>query len=154
MSKKRDLELFIVDIFIAIYRIENYTHSFRSAQELWQDSLHWDAVIRELEIIGEAIKNLLQDEHFFQLSPQYFRQIVNFRNIVAHAYFGIDEEEVWSVIQHKLHPLHNDLKLLSQTHFDLDEAFGTIIDYDLKNRDLALKNYLKKLHKEYKNHAR
>jgi len=151
MSKKRDVELFVLDIFIAIFKIKVYSSNFSSAQELLHDSLHWDAAIRQLEIIGEAIKNLLQTKQFHQSSPKYFRQIIDFRNIVAHGYFGIDEEEVWNVLQDKMDPLHNDLKRITINIYNLDEAFETTINYDLKNRDEKLKTYLKNLQKELNN---
>lgn len=150
MSKKRDVELFVVDIFIAVFKIKTYSSNFSSAQELLNDSLHWDATIRQLEIIGEAIKNLLLNEQFQHSSPKYFKQIIDFRNVIAHAYFGINEEEVWNVLQDKIDPLSNDLKKLVINLYDLNEAFETTIDYDLKNRDKKLITYLKNLRKELK----
>ena len=153
MSKKRDVELFIVDIFIAIYKIKAYSSTFSSPEELLNDSLYWDATIRQLEIIGEAIKNLLFNEEFQHTSPQYFKQIINFRNVIAHAYFGINEEEVWHVLQDKINPLFNDLKKVVIHLYDLDEAFETTIYYDLKNRNKKLTTYLKNLQKELQ-HAR
>ncbi len=149
MSKKRDVELFLVDIYIAIFKIKNYVSPFVNAQELLHDSLHWDATIRQLEIIGEAIKNLLLNKEFCQVSPKYFRQIVDFRNIVAHGYFGINEDEVWDVIHTKLDQLQNDLKQIIIAIYNLDEAFETTLYYDLKNQDTELKNYLKNLQKEF-----
>jgi len=151
MSKKRDVELFVLDIFISIFKIKAYSSSFLSAQDLLHDSLHWDATIRQLEIIGEAIKNLLQIKQFHQSSPKYFRQIIDFRNIVTHGYFGINEEEVWNVLQDKIDPLYNDLKKITIKIYTLDEAFDTTINYDLKDRDENLKIYLKNLQKELNN---
>ena len=91
MSKKRDISLYLVDIFVAIKKIENYTKIFKNASEFRYDSLHWDATIRELEIIGESIKNILNNLSNTLKTPNYFRKIVNFRNIITHEYFGIDE---------------------------------------------------------------
>jgi len=140
MSKKRDVELFVIDIFIAIYKIKTYSSHFSSVQELLDNSMHWDATMRQLEIIGEAIKNLLLNEQFQHSSPKYFKQIIDFRNVITHAYFGINEEEVWNVLQDKIDPLSNDL----------NEAFETTIHYDLKNRDKKLTTYLENLQKELK----
>jgi len=150
MSRKREVELFVVDIFIAIFKIRTYSSHFLSAQELLNDSLHWDATIRQLEIIGEAIKHLLQNEQFQHSSPKYFKQIIDFRNVIAHAYFGINEEEVWNVLQDKIDPLSKDLKKLATDLYDLSEAFETTIDYDLKNKDEKLITYLQNLQKELK----
>ncbi len=90
MSKrKRDIELFIVDIFVAMEKIKNYLVGFDTPEELQQNSLHWDAIMRQLEIIGEALNKLLEDQEFKALSPDYFRKVVNFRNVIVHGYFGI-----------------------------------------------------------------
>lgn len=96
-KKQRDIELFIIDICVAIQKIKLYTKDFCDEEELRFSSLHWDATIRELEIIGEALNTLLDDEYFTSLSPAYFRKVVNFRNAIAHGYFGIDISEVWNV---------------------------------------------------------
>lgn len=121
-TKKRHLELFIVDIFIAIYNIKRYTDSFENGVALQSSSLHWDATIRSFEVIGEALNHLLLDEHFLKVSPAYFRKIVNFRNVIIHSYFGIDADEVWDIIDHKITDLHQDLLEISMNHFDLKEA--------------------------------
>ncbi|WP_458699915.1 hypothetical protein ACKGJI_08795 [Sulfurospirillum sp. 1307] len=50
----RNVELFILDVFISIYKIKTYTNSFEDGYDLQSSSLHWDATIRSFEIIGEA----------------------------------------------------------------------------------------------------
>jgi uncharacterized protein with HEPN domain len=61
------------------------------------------AVLRELEIIGEAI-NKLPDELKNKYPSVPWRDITDFRNILAHHYWGIDLETVWNII-------HNSDKL-------------------------------------------
>jgi uncharacterized protein with HEPN domain len=80
-KKQRDLELFIVDIFVAIHKIKLYTKLFESADELRYDSLHWDATIRELELIGESLNNLLDDDNFAKDAPKYFRKYEKLKDI-------------------------------------------------------------------------
>ena len=89
MSKKqqRDIELFIVDIFVSIQKIKTYTKEFKNSQDFAHSGLHWDASIRQLEIIGEALNKLLKNDNFNLLAPSYFRKVVNFRNIIIHGYF-------------------------------------------------------------------
>ncbi|MEA3498026.1 MAG: HepT-like ribonuclease domain-containing protein, partial [Campylobacterota bacterium] len=96
---KRDSSLYIIDIFIAHNKISRYTSKFNSADELLWSELEWDATMRELEIIGEATNTLIKLE---TLDNNKFRKIVDFRNIIIHGYFGIDENEVWDVIQNKI----------------------------------------------------
>ena len=95
---KRDISLYIVDIFIAINKIQRYTQKFSNAQDFKWSELQWDATIRELEIIGEATNNLIKSQI---LENNKYRKIVDFRNVIIHGYFGIDEDEVWSVVQDK-----------------------------------------------------
>ena len=113
MSKKsRDIELFIVDIFVALEKIRHYCMEFENADTFRHSSLHWDATIRQLEIIGESLNHLLGDMQFMQYAPDYFRKIVNFRNVIVHEYFGIDAEEVWDVVQKKLLLLEDDMRVI------------------------------------------
>ncbi len=94
----RDISLYIVDIFIAIDKISRFTCKIKNGAELLVHEMAWDACIRELEIIGEATKILLNSG----LLKSEYRRIVDFRNQISHGYFGIDEEIVWDVIAHKL----------------------------------------------------
>jgi len=115
----RDVSFYIVDIFIAIDKIARYTAVFSTAQNLLYDELAWDATIRELEIIGEATKYLLDDE----LISGDNRRIVDFRNQISHGYFGIDENIVWDVIKNKLIIYKKELISVVQFHsLELDEA--------------------------------
>jgi len=117
----RDITLYIVDIFIAIDKLENYTQEFNTAEELLYSDIHWDACIRELEIIGEATKFLLNDN---LLDTQY-RRIVNFRNQIIHGYFGIDENIVWDILKNKLSIYHIDLEeIIKEQNIDLSHALN------------------------------
>lgn len=102
----RNISFYIVDIFIAIDKIQRYSFDFQDADELRHAEQSWDATIRELEIIGEATKHLLLDD----ILPQSYRRIVDFRNQINHAYFGINEKIVWDVIQNKLPEYSVELK--------------------------------------------
>ena len=124
MSDKRCVELFIVDVFVAIWKIKLYTKGISSADNLLHDEIRWDATIRNLEIIGEATNNILKDDRFAQLSPKYFRKVVNFRNMISHGYFGISQEEVWNIITEKLDILESDMKKIALEHYNLTEAIG------------------------------
>ena len=146
-KKQRDIELFIVDIFVAIVKIKEYVAPFAYEDEFHYSSLHWDASIRQLEIIGEALNNLLEDEYFASVSPKYFRKIVNFRNVIVHGYFGIDSEEVWDVISTKLDLLNTDLKdLIGNSTIDLTYAIETTAnEYNALN-DQRVVEFLKTLY--------
>jgi uncharacterized protein with HEPN domain len=73
----------------------------------------YDAVLRNLEVIGEAVKNLPDD--FRDLHPQIeWRKIAGLRDIVAHVYFGVNDEIVWDVIQNKIPVLHEQIASISE----------------------------------------
>lgn len=60
-----------------------------------------DAVVRNLEIIGEAVKNLPEDVR--ELRPEIeWKKVARFRDVIAHHYFKIDYDRVWSITQTKI----------------------------------------------------
>ena len=150
MSKKkqRDIELFIVDIFVAIHQLEKYSCTFIDYDDFRHSNLHWDASIRQLEIIGEALNKLLDNEDFSRNAPVYFRKIVNFRNAITHGYFGIDVAEVWSVIKEKLPVLEEDLKTIVKNRVDLRLAIETEVDEYILLEDVDVVKFLTNLQNE------
>jgi len=115
----RELEFYIVDIFIAYDKIKRYSHKFVNAQEFLHSELEWDAVIRELEIIGEATNQLLKTN----ILGNEYRVIVDFRNQINHGYFGIDENIVWEVIKNYLDTFRLELiKVIKSNSIDIADA--------------------------------
>lgn len=65
--------------------------------------------MRNLEVIGEAASQLSED--FKSNHPEVpWREIKNFRNVVAHRYWQLNMERVWDIIEHKLDPLKNKIE--------------------------------------------
>lgn len=72
-----------------------------SYEQFVRDCRTVDAVIRNLEIIGEAVKQLPED--FRSPHSQIpWRRIAGLRDILAHTYFGIDEQIIWDVVVTKV----------------------------------------------------
>jgi uncharacterized protein with HEPN domain len=65
-----------------------------------------DAVIRQLEIIGEAC-NKLSSNALEKYSMIPWHQIIAMRNHLAHGYFNIDIKDVWDTVDNDLQPLHD-----------------------------------------------
>jgi len=87
---------FLNDIRNSIDRIGTYIDDM-DLDDLMEDEKTKDAVIRNLEIIGEAARNL--DESIYRDNPSIpWRKIIGLRNIISHAYFGIDWENIWKII--------------------------------------------------------
>ncbi len=123
---KREASFYIVDILVAVFRIGQYTKGLESAEVLSRDTMRWDAILRQLEIVGEATKHLIGMQY---LDNVQYRKIVDFRNIIAHGYFGIDEEEVWYVVRHKIETFKNELlQLVREREIDLQDAINSVIE--------------------------
>jgi len=98
MSKKekRDYQLFLEDILESIEKIERYTTDL-SFEEFFQNEMVVDAVIRNFEIIGEAVKKIPSEVRNKYPSVEW-KNIAGFRDVLAHDYFGIDIHIVWQTI--------------------------------------------------------
>ncbi|WP_292364109.1 MULTISPECIES: DUF86 domain-containing protein [unclassified Methanoculleus] len=96
----REYNLYLRDILEAIRRIDRYTRGM-DYEEFLADDLVQDGVIRNLMVIGEAVKLIpepLKCEH----ADISWRKIAGMRDILIHAYFGIHNEIVWDVIRNKI----------------------------------------------------
>lgn len=80
--------------------------------------MRYSAVIREFEIIGEAVGKL--DPQIRDDFPHIaWQDIKDFRNLLIHEYFGVDLEIVWNVIQSDLQPLYEVLKNIEADRSDM-----------------------------------
>ena len=96
----RDYKLYLDDILEAIKRIERYTKGL-TFEKLKKNSLILDGVIRNLEVIGEAAKNI--PSYVKEKYPQIeWKKIAGLRDVLAHEYFGIDLAIVWDILKNKL----------------------------------------------------
>jgi uncharacterized protein with HEPN domain len=97
-------------ILEAIRRIRSYTEG-HSAQSLQAMPMALDAVVRNLEIIGEAAHNIVQGDPAFAANhPEIrWRTMYAMRNQISHGYFAVDVEIVWSTVSQHLPILERDL---------------------------------------------
>ena len=108
MSK---IKFSLLSIIEAIDKIELYTKECDDSESFYYDQKSFDATMMQFIIIGEMISKL--DENFKEKNPNIpWSKIKDFRNIVAHNYFGIDSEEIWEIITKKIKPLKHDIFLL------------------------------------------
>ena len=99
----RDYRLFLDDIIEASGRIHEYTAGM-SAEQFFMDSKTQDAVVRNLEVIGEAAGRIPARIRALKAEVEW-RKIVALRNILAHEYFGVNLPIVWDIAVNKLGPL-------------------------------------------------
>lgn len=97
---KRDVRLFFNDILEAIAKVEKYTFGL-SFEDFQGNDMVVDSVTRNLEIIGEAAKQIPVD-----LREKYtaidWRRVCGFRDIAIHMYFAVDVEIVWTISTQQL----------------------------------------------------
>ena len=105
MSKDR---IALQTIIEALEKIEKNVALFRNAEEFYNDSLHFDAVMMNFVIIGEMVARI-SPEFKAQYSHIEWERIKGFRNLIAHDYFGIDAEEVWQIATTRLHKLKKEI---------------------------------------------
>lgn len=95
MKKQRKVILFLSDIYDSIEAIEGYLKNINKKYFL-KDIKTQDAVLRRLEIIGEAVKNIPRD--FKKKHPNIpWKKIAGARDILTHEYFGINLNKVWNM---------------------------------------------------------
>lgn len=104
----RDYKVFLEDILEAIGKIRRYIGG-SSKDEFSRDEKTLDAVVRNLEVIGEAVKKIPLDVRSKYPSVDW-QKIAGLRDILIHEYFGIDLEIVWDIIQNKLPDLEAQVR--------------------------------------------
>jgi uncharacterized protein with HEPN domain len=106
----RDFKVFLEDILEAIRKIRDYTDGL-SLQTFTADAKTFDAVIRNLEIIGEAVKQIPEDIRLRRPEVKW-KRMGRLRDILIHQYFGVDVQIVWDIVQNKLTPLEQAIRAL------------------------------------------
>ena len=97
---KRDFRLYFEDILESTKKIEGYIANL-TYDDFVKDNKTIDAVVRNLETIGEAAKQI-DEETKKKYDDIPWREIVDFRNRIIHGYFVIDYEIIWQIISKDL----------------------------------------------------
>ena len=105
---KRESELYLQDILDSITKVEEFIKDF-TFEQFENDEKTTEAVIRKLEIIGEAAKNL-PEEARDKYPNVPWGKMIGMRNKILHEYFGVDTETVWKTITEDLPMLKKSLK--------------------------------------------
>lgn len=104
----RDYKVYLDDILEAAARIRDYTLGL-NLEGLKNDSKTLDAVVRNLEVIGEAAKKIPEDVRRRYPDTEW-KKISGIRDILIHEYFGIDINIIWDIAQNKLPSLEEQVR--------------------------------------------
>ena len=96
---KKDSRVYLAHILECARKIERYTKG--GEKEFHSDTMLQDAVVRNFEVIGEAAKRV--PEAYRKAHSQVpWRLMAGFRDVLIHAYEGIDLNRVWQIVRHDL----------------------------------------------------
>lgn len=112
--RSKNPKIFIEDILESIERIEEYTAN-KTLEEFLSDHEKQDAIIKRLEVIGEAVKNIPAD-----IKKKYpkipWGDMAGMRDVLIHEYFGINIKRVWDTAK-------NDVPKLKKQIIEILEKF-------------------------------
>jgi uncharacterized protein with HEPN domain len=107
----RDWTLFLSDMQRFCARVIRYSDGM-NAEQFAADELVTDAVLRNLELLGEAAKQIpdaIRGRH-----PDVpWRRIAGLRDVLAHAYFGLEDETIWQIVSSSVPALAAQLKAVA-----------------------------------------
>lgn len=109
MKRKKPIKTFLLHILESIARIDRDIGKIHSVQDLRAEETIQDAIIRRLEIIGEAVKNIPAD--FKKDYPGVdWKGIAGMRDVIVHQYFGIDLKLIYKIATERIPDLREEIE--------------------------------------------
>lgn len=101
---RRDVRLLLQDVLAACDVISDCTRGL-TLEQYASEVVIRSAVERQFEILGEAMRRIITHEPGLTLRFPEAREVIEFRNFLAHGYHLVDHSEVWKIIHRDLAPL-------------------------------------------------
>jgi uncharacterized protein with HEPN domain len=99
----REWRLYVADMRACCQRVLEYTAGL-SREEFLSRRLAYDATLRNLELLGEAARNVPEEARAFAPGIPW-RRIVGVRNVLIHGYLGIDDDIIWDIVRNEIEKL-------------------------------------------------
>lgn len=112
MTAPRNTRVYLEDIVGAIGSIERYTAGL-TLEQFKGDTKTQDAVVRNLEIIGEAVKRIPKEVRDAYPSVTW-RPAAAMRDFLIHEYPSVDAEAVWDTVQNDLPPFRKEIEQMTK----------------------------------------
>ena len=110
--KRRDLRDYLQDILEAVNDIDSFVADM-SYEQFIKDKKTLNAVVRSIEIVGEASKRLPESLKV-KNSELPWREIAGMRDKLIHAYFGMDTETIWKTVKENIPQLKQTIKKMAK----------------------------------------
>lgn len=107
-----NVKMYVDDMIAAAEKIVNFIGGM-TFDEFRADPKTFDAVVRNLEVIGEAAKSVPQEVRD-RSSDIEWKKIAGLRDLLIHEYFGVDEDIVWDIVKNKVPDLILKLHVLAK----------------------------------------
>ena len=118
---KKDPRVYLVQTLERIDRILNYTAEGK--ENFFADERTQDAVIRNFEVIGEAVKRI-PEEYRVNYPSIPWRELSGFRDILIHQYEGVSIKEVWQIIERDLKGIREAISSILPPLDDLERQIA------------------------------
>ncbi len=111
----KDNRLYLIHIRDCLKRIEDYTQEGKD--DFMENTLVQDAVLRNLEVMGESIKKLPNEWKASQSQVEWVK-VGDFRNVLAHDYLGVNLDIVWNIVENYLPSLREAIEAIANRYWD------------------------------------
>lgn len=127
MGKNRSVKLYLWEIIESLFAIQSYTKTV-TVDDFLTKKMIQDAVVRRMEIIGEASKQI-PEEIRNKYEDVDWSGMIGLRNVVIHDYFEVDYEDIWAIVNKEVDSTLSQFYKIAANELGFDDhALETFVD--------------------------